>query len=89
VAREGGALQAGAYYHFHPDLGFVQVTGETGGKVFEGRVLLAIAADDYTDETVLEPAKRILRMALDHALDGRELRTRTVARAVARRSKED
>jgi hypothetical protein len=37
----------------------------------------------------LEPAKRILRMALDHALDGRELRTRTVARAVARRSKED
>jgi DNA repair protein RecO (recombination protein O) len=89
VAREGGALQSGAYYHFHPDLGFVQVTGETGGKVFEGRVLLAIAADDYTDETVLEPAKRILRMALDHALDGRELRTRTVARAVARRSKED
>ncbi len=89
VAREGGALQPGAYYHFHPDLGFVQVTGEAGGKVFEGRALLAIAADDYSDETVLEPAKRILRMALDHALDGRELQTRTVARAVARRSKED
>jgi hypothetical protein len=67
----------------------VQVTGEAGGKVFEGRALLAIAADDYADETVLEPAKRILRMALDHALDGRELQTRTVARAVARRSKED
>jgi len=89
VAREGGALHANAYYHFHPDLGFVQVTGDAGGKAFEGRVLLAISADDYSDEAVLEPAKRILRIALDHALDGRELKTRTVARAVARRSKEE
>jgi hypothetical protein len=40
---------------------------------------------------VLETARHVLRLALDHALEGRDLRTRAVARAVIgrRRNKEN
>ena len=49
--------------------------------------LLAIAADDYRQPAVLETARRVLRAALDRALEGRDLNTRAVARAVVRRSR--
>ena len=37
------------------------------------------------DAESLDVARRVLRQALDHCLEGRELRTRTVARSMARR----
>lgn len=84
-AREGGALRSDAYYHFHPDLGFIEVTGEAPATAFSGKELLAIAGDEYEDPTVLEAARRVLRTALDRALEGRDLSTRAVARSVSRR----
>jgi DNA repair protein RecO (recombination protein O) len=90
-AREGQALEDEAYYHFHPELGFTEVSGGAQrGTVFRGRDLLGIAEDRYDDAAVLETARSVLRVALDHALDGRDLRTRAVARAVIgrRRNKE-
>jgi len=90
-AREGQALKDDAYYHFHPELGFTEVSGGAQqGTVFQGRDLLGIAEDRYDDAAVLETARSVLRVALDHALEGRDLRTRAVARAVIgrRRNKE-
>lgn len=84
-ARDGEALRDDAYYHFHPDLGFIEVTGEVPTAAFSGQYLRAIALDDYRDPAALEAARRILRMALDRALEGRDLSTRAVARAVSRR----
>ena len=37
------------------------------------------------DGESLDVARRVLRQALDHCLEGREIRTRTVARSMARR----
>jgi DNA repair protein RecO (recombination protein O) len=89
AARDGGALKADAYYHFHPDLGFVEVGAESAGSTYTGAALSAFALDDYSDPAVLEQARRVMRIALDHALEGRELRTRGVARAVVRKKLED
>jgi len=82
-AHEGQALKDDAYYHFHSELGFTEVSGGAQqGTVFRGRDLLGIAEDRYDDAAVLETARSVLRVALDHALEGRDLRTRAVARAV-------
>ena len=84
-ARSGAPLQAGGYYHFHPDLGFVATRADAEGA-YPGRSLLALAEDGLQEDAVLEDARRLMRTALDHALEGRELRTRAVARAVSRRA---
>jgi DNA repair protein RecO (recombination protein O) len=85
-ARTGAALQPEAYYHFHPGLGFVETRAAATDGVFAGRTLLAIAAEQWQESGVLEDARKIMRLALDGALEGRELRTRDVARAVSRRT---
>lgn len=84
-ARGGAPLRTEAYYHFHADLGFVETPADAD-NAYAGRSLLALADDDLQEASVLEDARRLMRAALDHALEGRELRTRTVARAVARRA---
>ncbi len=91
-ARSGRAIQADAYYHFHPELGFVETQAPAPGeapqpKVCVGAVLQAIDAEDWREAATLEQARRIFRAALDHALEGRELRTREVAKAVSRHQK--
>jgi DNA repair protein RecO (recombination protein O) len=95
----GRAVAADAYYHFRPGAGlWPAVAGEVGGKgggtgtdtgagagLVQGRVLLALAADEaLADAEGRRQARLVLRAALDHCLDGRELRARTVAHAVAR-----
>ena len=45
----------------------------------------AAARKSLDDAESLDVARRVLRQALDHCLEGRELRTRTVARSMARR----
>jgi len=84
----GAALAADAYYHFHADLGFVEVGDAATDAAYGGRWLLAIAADEYAAAEVEETARRLFRAALDRALEGRDLRTRAVARALSRRRTE-
>lgn len=86
-ARTGEAVNADRYYHFHPELGFVESSAAASGSVFSGRALRAIAAESAQDDTVWEEARRLMRLAIDHALEGRELRTRAVARAVGHRAR--
>ena len=82
-AAGGCAVSADAYYHFRPGAGLWPAAGGPGAV--PGRVLLALAADaPLGDAEGQRQARALLRAALDHCLDGRELNVRTVARAVAR-----
>jgi DNA repair protein RecO (recombination protein O) len=87
LALEAGGrpVVAEAYYHFRPGEGVWPVAaGVTAGAV-PGRVLLALAAEQpLTDPEGQRQARAVLRAALDHCLEGRELATRAVARAVAK-----
>lgn len=83
-ARTGRPIEAGAYYHFHPALGFVALSSEPGPEAVAGSTVLALAGGRFDEPRMLEEARRVMRKALDHLLEGRELRTRAVAQAVAR-----
>ena len=83
-ARSGQPVRKGAYYHFHASLGFVEVAADGQANAVPGASLLAIDAGDLAAERVLDDARSIMRAAIDHVLEGRELRTRAVAQSIAR-----
>ena len=83
-AGDGSAVQPDAYYHFQPGEGVYRVD-EVAPEAMPGRVLLQLAAGEVpADAPGQQQARLLLRASLDHCLEGRELATRTVARAVAR-----
>jgi len=95
VEAGGRAVTAEGYYHFRPGAGVWPAAGGVSERraaddaarhgAVQGRVLLALAAEQpLPDAEGQRQARAVLRAALDHCLDGRELKTRTVARAVAR-----
>lgn len=73
-----------AYYRFLPAQGVIAARDDTTGA-HRGRCLLALQEERLDDTESLDVARRVLRVALDHCLEGRELRTRTVARSMMRR----
>jgi len=77
-------VQAGTYYRFHVGEGLAEVREDSPGA-YSGRCLLALQQERLADVETLDVARRVLRQALDHCLEGRELRTRTVARSMVRR----
>jgi DNA repair protein RecO (recombination protein O) len=72
------------FYQFRAAQGICEARAESPGAM-PGRCLLALQAESLLDVETLDVARRVLRQALDHCLEGRELRTRTVARSMARR----
>jgi DNA repair protein RecO (recombination protein O) len=83
IAGSGESVDPNEYYHVRVEQGVVgPVPRSDGGRYFQGRELLSLAAEDLSDEASLDGAKRVLRAALDHVLDGRSLTTREVARAI-------
>jgi DNA repair protein RecO (recombination protein O) len=83
-ADSGEPVRAEAHYHYRPGVhGLVRATAAAEGAV-AGHVLQRLAsAAALTDESDLRQARALMRAAIDHCLDGRELRTRVVARSVA------
>jgi DNA repair protein RecO (recombination protein O) len=77
-------IEAEGHYRFVPGLGFAMADcGQAG--VISGRVLLGLANDEpVAAAEYWREARSLMRAAIDHCLDGRELRTRQVARAVVR-----
>lgn len=81
----GRAVEPKGLYHFRPGAGLCLAERADDASAVEGRVLLALAAEaPLSDAEGQRQARQVLRAALDHCLDGRELRVRAVARAVAR-----
>ena len=79
---DGRAVMADAYYYFQAGAGLRPAAAAPGAV--QGRVLLALAAEEPLDDPEAQrQARTVLRAAIDHCLDGRELRVRAVARAMA------
>ena len=72
------------FYQFRAAQGVAEVR-ESASDAYSGRCLLALKEESLVDTESLDVARRVLRLALDHCLEGRELRTRTVARSMSRR----
>jgi len=77
-------VQSGSHYQYRPSQGLSEVREDAPGA-YAGRCLLALREESLDDVQTLDVARRVLRLALDHCLEGRELRTRTVARSMTRR----
>jgi DNA repair protein RecO (recombination protein O) len=77
-------VDAKGFYQFRAAQGVAEVR-ESASDAYSGRCLLALKEERLDDTESLDVARRVLRQALDHCLEGRELRTRTVARSMSRR----
>jgi len=85
-ARTGASIEPDAYYYFRPGYGVFPATDDAAG-VLRGASLLSLAREEISAPRELEDAKRLLLAAVAHCLEGRELKTREVARSVARESR--
>ncbi len=85
-SRTGRRVAAEAYYQFRPAQGLVASSRDAAGAL-AGRSLMSLARERLSSRSELDDARRLLRSALEHCLEGRELLTRSVARSIARRSR--
>lgn len=83
-AGTGKAIAAEGFYRFEVSHGLVPAR-EGGAEAVAGSSILALAREELAQGRVLEDARRVLRAALAARLEGKELTTRRVARAVASR----
>ncbi len=82
-ADTGRPVRAEACYHFRPGVHGVVLAGEKATAAIAGEVLRRLATGGaFADAVQGRQARALMRAALDHCLEGRELRTRTVARAM-------
>jgi DNA repair protein RecO (recombination protein O) len=85
-AQTGKPIEPGGYYHFRPTQGLFPTVAEAAGAV-SGHSVLNLAIEQLTGGRELEDSRRLLQAALAQCLEGRELTTRTIAKAVARRGR--
>lgn len=83
----GLPVEERAWYRVRPAEGVARVTADgPGDAVFSGSELRDIAGERFADPALLRRARRILRPAIEHCLEGRELSSRRVMRAMRRRT---
>lgn len=79
----GASIVADAAYHYRLEQGAVRAEGVAEGAfVFSGAMLKSLHREDLSDPADGAEARRLLRAALDRALEGRELRSRQVMLAL-------
>jgi DNA repair protein RecO (recombination protein O) len=83
-ARTGKAIEADGRYRFQASHGLVPA-GEGDADAVAGSSLLALAREELAAERAVDDARTVLKAALAERLEGKELVTRRVARAVAAR----
>ena len=83
-ARTGKPIEADGLYRLRPSEGLVPATAGDAEAV-AGSSLLALAREELGEGRPLEDARKVLQAALAERLEGKELSTRRVARAVASR----
>ena len=83
-ARTGKAVEADGFYRFQASEGVVPAREGDADAVL-GSSLFALAREELKERRELEDARRVLKGALAERLEGKELTTRRVARAVASR----
>jgi len=80
-AQTGKPIEPGGFYRFRPAQGLFCTVAAAAGAV-SGRSLINLAREQLESEHDLEDARRLLQAALAQCLEGRELTTRVVARAL-------
>jgi DNA repair protein RecO (recombination protein O) len=83
-ARTGKPIEAQGFYRFQAAQGLLPAR-ENDAEAVAGSSLLALAREELGEGRVLDDARRVLKAALAERLEGKELTTRRVARAVASR----
>jgi DNA repair protein RecO (recombination protein O) len=83
-AQTGRRIEPDAYYHFRPAQGLFPAAAGSAGAL-SGESVLCLAAEQLENAAALADAHRLLQAALTECLEGRELRTRAVARSILRR----
>lgn len=84
LAREwesGAALDPQGHYHFRVERG-AALAVEESPLTYSGASLSSLAAEELRDERSLRDARRLLREALTACLEGRDLKSREVMRAM-------
>jgi DNA repair protein RecO (recombination protein O) len=83
-ARTGKAIEAEGFYRFVASEGLVPAV-ELDADAVVGTSILALAREELGEGRALEDARKVLKAVLTERLEGKELTTRRVARAVASR----
>jgi DNA repair protein RecO (recombination protein O) len=83
-AQTGGGIEPQAHYLFRHARGMLPAAADSPGAL-AGSSLISLAREQLSDRRELDDARRLLQAALTQVLEGRELNTRNVARALARR----
>ena len=82
-ADTGSPVRGDAYYHFRPGVHGVVIAEPGSPGAIGGGVLQRLASGSgFESDAELRQARSLMRTALDHCLEGRELHTRVVARAL-------
>jgi DNA repair protein RecO (recombination protein O) len=80
----GSRLDPEGHYLFRAERGVARAVEESPAT-YSGASLVSLAAEELADERSLRDARRLLREALSSCLDGRDLKSRQVMRAMRRR----
>lgn len=82
-AASGEPLAPDRYYHFQPGRGALAVRDADGDPdAIRGREMLAVSCGEFDEPAALAAARRILRAAIAHCLEGRGLHSREVMLAL-------
>jgi len=88
-ASSGEPLDPDRYYHFQPGRGALAVRDAASDpEAIQGRDMLAVSCGDLDQPAALSAARRIMRAAIGHCLDGRGLRSRDVMLALRQREQD-
>jgi DNA repair protein RecO (recombination protein O) len=83
-SQTGGRIRPDGHYQYRPAQGLVPAAIHAFG-VLSGASIVSLAEERLSSASELEDARRLLRVALTHCLEGRELTTRVVARSLVHR----
>jgi DNA repair protein RecO (recombination protein O) len=82
-ADTGFPVRGDAYYHFQPGVhGVVIAEPGSSGAIGGGGLQRLALGGGLESDAELRQARSLMRAALDHCLEGRELNTRSVARSL-------
>jgi DNA repair protein RecO (recombination protein O) len=82
-ADTGHPLRPEGFYHFQPGVHGVVIAEPGSAGAIAGSVLQRLARGEaFESDAQLRQARTLMRAALDHCLEGRELHTRVVARSL-------
>jgi DNA repair protein RecO (recombination protein O) len=82
-AATGAAIEPERLYRYEAERGPVPVVDgaqTTDPRVVSGRVLLALARDDFADAATASAARQLMSALIDHRLDRQTLHSRAIFR---------